>query len=64
MSLDDEAKATYQKLRNEFFDLIQSETKRLLKDKQELQKVKEFWAVNELHRQMIEIGEFLSKVGR
>ncbi len=64
MSLDDESKVTYRNIRNEFFDMLQAETKRLSQDKKELLKEKEFWAVNELHRQMIEIGEFLSKVGR
>jgi hypothetical protein len=44
--------------------MLQAEIKRLSQDKKELLKEKEFWAVNELHRQLIEIGEFLSKVGR
>jgi hypothetical protein len=54
----------FRKIHNEFFDMLQAKTKRLSQDKKELLKEKEFWAVNELHRQMIEIGEFLSKVGR
>lgn len=64
ISIIDESKVDYRNIRNEFFDMLQAETKRLSQDKKELLKEKEFWAVNELHRQMIEIGEFLSKVGR
>jgi hypothetical protein len=64
ISTIDESKVDYRNIRNEFFDMLQAETKRLSQDKKELLKEKEFWAVNELHRQMIEIGEFLSKVGR
>lgn len=64
ISIVDESKLDYRNIRNEFFDMLQAETKRLSQDKKELLKEKEFWAVNELHRQMIEIGEFLSKAGR
>lgn len=61
-SLNEEEKAIYQKIRNDFFIWLKTETKRLLKDKQELEKIKETWAVNELHRQLLEIGEFLSRI--
>lgn len=64
LSLEDELIATYQKIRSEFYEMLQSESKRLLKDKQEFLRIKEEWAVKEVHRQLLEIGEFLSKVGR
>jgi hypothetical protein len=55
---------SYKKLRNDFYELLESETQRLIRDKKELQKEREFWAVNELHRQLLEIGNFLSNAGK
>jgi hypothetical protein len=64
LSIDDELKTTYQKIRNEFYEMLQTESKRLLKDKHEFLRIKEEWAVKEVHRQLLEIGDFLSKVCR
>ena len=61
-SLNEEEKAMYRKIRKDYFNLLKTETKRLLKDKQELEKIKETWAVNEIHKQLLQIGEFLNRI--
>ena len=64
INFDSESKMTYKKLRNDLYELLELEMQRLIRDKKELQKEREFWAVNELHRQLLEIGNFLSNVGK